>query len=163
MDKILPLNKVKGSLRVFLIMFVFSLSFGYAVGLYYLSISSGFTQKSVQENYLGNEADEEADVMKFKMKEKEVLSIIHGHVISFSLIFLAIGALLFQISYSSKLISFLVVEPFISILLTFGGIWFMWSGIEWMKYIVIFSGSLMHLIYISSTVLILFDLIKTRE
>lgn len=162
MNKILQLNKVKGSARSFLILFVTCLSFGYGTGLYYLSLSSGFTQKSVQENYLGNELDEEADVMKFKMKEREVLSIIHGHVISFSLIFLAIGFLLFQSSYSPKLISFLVIEPFISIVLTFGGIWFMWKGVEWMKFIVILSGTLMHLIYISSALLILYDLFKKR-
>ena len=163
MNKFLPLNKVEGSARLFLILFVFCLSFGYAAGLYYISLSSGFTNKSVQENYLGNEADEEAEVMKFKMNEKEVLSIIHGHVISFSLIFLAIGFLLFQSSYSSKLVSVLVIEPFISIVLTFGGIWFMWKGVEWMKFIVILSGAIMHLIYITSTVLILADLLKKRK
>ena len=162
MNKTLQLNKVKGSARTFLILFVICLSFGYGTGLYYLSISSGFTEKSVQENYLGNENDEEAEVMKFKMKEREVLSIIHGHVVSFSLIFLAIGLLLFNSSYSSKLISFLVIEPFISIILTFSGIWILWNGVEWMRYIVILSGTLMHLIYISSALLILFDLLKKR-
>lgn len=159
----LALNEVKGTYRVFLIMFVMCLSVGYATGMYYISISSGFTGQSVSENYLGNEDDEEAEIMKFKMKEKEVLSIIHSHVISFSLMFLALGVLLFNSSYSPKLISFLTLEPFISIILTFGGIWFLWKGLDWMKYIVIFSGTLMHLIFVCGASLVLVDLLKKRD
>ena len=101
--------------------------------------------------------------MKFKMTKKEILSIIHSHVISFSLIFLVIGFLLFHTSFSSRLISFLTLEPFISIVATFGGIWFMWQGIVWMKYIVILSGTLMHLVFICSVLLILYDLLRKRE
>lgn len=157
------LRKVKGAMRTFLILFVLSLSLGYAAGLYYISLSSGFTDQSVYENYMGNDDDEEATIMKFKMKEKEVLSIIHSHVISFALIFLALGYLLFYSSYAPKLISFLSIEPFFSLMLTFGGIWLMWHGIEWMKYIVIISGTLMHLVFISSVSLILIDLSRKRS
>ncbi|MDG2074681.1 MAG: hypothetical protein P8J28_08950, partial [Polaribacter sp.] len=38
---------------------------------------------------------------------------------------------------------FLAIEPFVSILLTFGGIYFMWLGISWMKYVIMISGILM--------------------
>jgi hypothetical protein len=158
----LSLTKVKGTTRVFLFMFVFCLSFGYATGLYYISISSGFTVASVSENYLGNEDDEEAELMKFKMKEKEVLSIIHSHVVSFSLMFLTLGFLLFQSSFPSKLISVLTIEPFISIILTFGGIWFLWKGVEWAKYIILLSGTLMHIIFIAGATLVLVDLLRKR-
>jgi len=159
----LSLTRVKGTTRLFLFMFVLCLSFGYATGLYYISISSGFTGKTVSENYLGNEDDEEADLMKFKMKEKEVLSIIHSHVISFSLMFLVLGFLLFHSSFSSKLISFITIEPFVSIILTFGGIWFLWKGIDWVKYIILLSGTLMHLLFISGVSLVLVDLIRKRK
>jgi len=162
-SRLFNLNKVQGAFRNFLIAFVLSLSVGYGTGMYYVSITSGFSDKTVEENYIGNELDEEADILKFKMKEKEILSIIHGHMIIFSLIFLAIGFLLFQSSYSSRVVSFLSIEPFISIIVTFGGIWFMWKGVSWMKYLVIISGTLMHLIYVSSVVLILRDLIKKRD
>ena len=137
--KYFELDKITGSFRKFLIAFILCLSIGYSYGLYYISISSGFSSETVKENYLGNEENEEAETMKFKMSEKEVISIIHTHIISFSLIFLALGFLLFQSSMPTKLISFLSLEPFASIILTFGGIWFMWKGIFWMKYIVILS------------------------
>ena len=161
--KLFELNKISGPFRSFLMAFVLCLSVGYGTGLYYVSLTSGFSNQSIEENYLGNESDEEAEIMKFKMKEKEVLSIIHGHIISFSLIFLAIGFLLFQSSYSTKLISFLSVEPFISIIITFGGIWFMWKEISWMKYLVIISGSLMHIVFVCSVVLIYIELLRKRD
>lgn len=161
--QLFKLIEVKGSFRSFLIVFIMSLTIGYSFGLYYISISSGFTGQTIEENYNGNEANEDADIMKFKMSEKEVISIIHGHIVSFTLIFLAIGFLLFQSSYSMKLISFLVIEPFISIIVTFSGIWFMWNGYSWMKFIVIISGTIMHLAFICSVLLILYDLLKKRE
>lgn len=161
-NKDFHLSKVSGSFRLLLMLFILSLSLGYAAGLYYISISSGFTDQSVYENYMGNEDDEEASIMKFKMKEKEVLSIIHSHVISFALIFLALGYLLFHSSYSPKIVAFLSIEPFISLILTFGGIWLMWKGLDWMKYIVIISGTLMHLVFISAVSLLLYDLFRKR-
>jgi hypothetical protein len=162
-NKFFKLETIKGNFRVFLIAFVLSLSIGYMTGLYYISITSGFTDNTVKENYLGNEEVEDADVMKFKMSEKEVLSIVHNHIISFSLIFFALGLLLFHSSYPPRLVFFLTIEPFISIGLTFGGIWLMWKGLFWMKYIIILSGSVMHLIFISSVLLILIELLKKRR
>ena len=161
--QLFKLSEVKGSFRSFLIVFIISLTIGYSFGLYYISISSGFTGQTIEENYNGNEDNEAADIMKFKMSEKEVVSIIHGHIVSFSLIFLAIGFLLFQSSYSGKLISFLAIEPFISIIVTFSGIWLLWKGYSWMKFIVIISGTIMHLAFICSVLLIFYDLLKKRE
>lgn len=161
--KFFELEKIEGNFRKFLIAFVLCLSIGYSFGLYYISISSGFTSQTVKENYLGNEENDEAEIMKFKMSEKEVISIIHAHIISFSLIFLALGFLLYQSSMPTKLISFLSLEPFASIILTFGGIWFMWKGIFWMKYIVILSGTVMHLVFLLSVAILLYELLKKRK
>ena len=61
------------------------------------------------------------------------------------------------------LISFLVIEPFVSIILTFGGIWLMWKGFAWMKYVIIVSGTLMNLAYVVMAVLVLIALLKPRQ
>ena len=161
--KNIHLENLTGLWRNLLIVFVITLSFGYGTGMYYLTLTSGIETQSIEENYLGNEADEKALEMKFKKSEKEIVSIIHSHVISFSLIFLAISGLLLMTSYSSRLISFLVVEPFVSIILTFGGIWLMWQGISWMKYVIIISGTLMNLAYVVMSGLVLIALLKPRR
>ena len=158
----ITLENLTGLWRNLLIAFVITLSFGYGTGMYYLTLTSGIETQSIEENYLGNEADEAALEMKFKKPEKEVVSIIHSHVISFSLIFLSIGGLFLLTSYSARLKSFLVIEPFVSILLTFGGIWLMWQGVSWMKYVIIISGTLMNLAYMLMAGLVLLALFKPR-
>ena len=159
----ITLENLTGLWRNLLIAFVITLSFGYATGMYYLTLTSGLQTQSIEENYLGNEADEAALEMKFKKPEKEVVSIIHSHVISFSLIFLAIGGLLLLTSYPPRLKSILVIEPFISIILTFGGIWLMWQGVAWMKYVIIISGTFMNLAYVVTAGLVLVALWRPRE
>ena len=161
--KNIHLENLTGLWRKLLIAFVITLSFGYGTGMYYLTLTSGVNTQNIEENYLGNEADEAALEMKFKKPEKEVVSIIHSHVISFSLIFLSIGGLFLLTSFSTRLKSFLVIEPFVSIILTFGGIWLMWKGISWMKYVIIISGTLMNLTYLIMAGLILVALIRPRE
>ena len=158
----ITLENITGLWRAMLIAFVITLSFGYGTGMYYLTLTSGTQTQSIEENYLGNESDESAEIMKYKKPEKEVISIIHSHVISFSLIFLAIGGLLLMTSYSSRLKSVLVIEPFVSIILTFGGIWLMWKGLGWMKYVIIVSGMLMNLVFVVMAGLVLVALGKRR-
>lgn len=159
----ITLENITGHWRILLIAFVITLSFGYGAGMYYLTLTSGVNTQNIEENYLGNEADEAALEMKFKKPEKEVVSIIHSHVISFSLIFLSIGGLFLFTSYSARLKSILVIEPFVSIIITFGGIWLMWKGVGWMKYVIIISGTLMNLAYLVMAALVLVTLIRPRE
>ncbi|MBL4594393.1 MAG: hypothetical protein JKX68_11350 [Flavobacteriales bacterium] len=140
--------------------FILTLSFGYYTGLRFVGENTGNTTNGIEEHYLGNEADEDAEVMKFKKSEKEIISIVHTHVISMSVIFLMLGAILLMTSLPVKLKKLLIVEPFISIILTFGGIWLMWSGVLWFKYVIIFSGILLTLTYTVSVVLIIQQLFR---
>ena len=57
---------------------------------------------------------------------------------------------------------FLTIEPFVSVILTFGGIYLLWTGILWMKYIVIFSGMLMTATFTASSLIVLVQLAKKR-
>ncbi len=143
--------------------FIITLSFGYFTGLRFVNENTNATTQGIEEHYLGNEADEDATEMKFKKSEKEIITTVHNHVISMSMIFLLLGAILLITSVPAKLKKFLIVEPFISIVLTFGGIWLMWSGVLWFKYIVIFSGILLTLTFTTSAVLILLQLFKREK
>ena len=51
--------------------FLIILSVGFYTGLIFVNETSSATPSGIQENYLGNENDEEAQVMKFKKPEKE--------------------------------------------------------------------------------------------
>ena len=71
-----------------------------------------------------------------------------------------IGLILSITQLGKKLKLFLMIEPFISVILTFGGIYLLWKGLIWMKYIVMFSGALMTLTFTLSVIIILFQLFK---
>lgn len=151
-------------MKIFIAAFVVVLSVGFFTGLLFVNETSTASPSGVVENYLGNEEDEDAEIMKFKKGEREMLTIVHTHILSMSFIFFLLGSLVWLTKLSKKIKLFLTVEPFISVMLTFGGIYFLWSGVLWMKYVVIFSGILMTTTFTISAFLVLYQLaLKTRR
>lgn len=143
--------------------FLIVLSLGFYSGLLFVNESSSISPTGIEENYLGNENDEEATIMKFKKPEKEILSIVHSHVLSMSMIFFIVGLLLSINKLNRSLKLFLIIEPFFSIVLTFGGIYLLWKDILWMKYVIMFSGTLMTLTFTTSVIIIMSQLIKAGK
>ena len=143
--------------------FIITLSFGYFTGLRFVSENTNNTTEGIEEQYLGNENNEDAVEMKFKKSEKEIITMVHNHVVSMSIIFLLLGSIILITSIHPLLKKFLIIEPFISIILTFGGIWLMWSGILWFKYVIIFSGILLTITFTTSVVMILIQLFKGKS
>jgi len=154
------IHQLPKTAKLLVAFFIVTLSFGYYTGLRFVNENTSSTFNGVEEHYLGNEMDDEALVMKFKKAEKEIITTVHNHVTSMSLIFLALGGILLLTSIPKGLKKFLIVEPFISIVLTFGGIWLLWSGVLWFKYIVMISGILLTLTFTTSVILILIQLLK---
>ena len=149
------IHKLPKSFRHFIAFFVIVLSVGYFTGLLFVNQTDATHPQGIEENYLGNEDVADLDVMKFKKGEREMLTIIHTHILSMSFIFFLLGGILATTSINKKLKSFLMLEPFVSIILTFGGIYLLWSGLLWMKYIVIISGILMTVCFVLSAFFIL--------
>jgi len=149
--------------KLFIIFFLLTLSFGYVTGFIFLQKKTDFNVKGISENYLGNEENEEAEEIIFKSSKKALLTTIHTHAISFSLIFFAIGIILLKTNISPSIKKFLLIEPFISIIVTFGGIWLMWTGIDWIKHIVMISGILLNLTYLTIVSIIFWHLLFIKN
>ncbi|EAR00193.1 hypothetical protein [Maribacter sp. HTCC2170] len=147
-------------IKIFIASFVIILSIGFFTGLLFVNETSSANPSGIQENYLGNEENEDAAVMKFHKSEREMLTIVHTHILSMSFIFFLLGILVWMTKLSKNTKLFLTVEPFLSVLLTFGGIYLLWTGVLWMKYVVIFSGVLMTLTYSISVLAVLQQLIR---
>jgi len=145
------------------VVFILVLSVGFFSGISFVDKTSGFTANGVQENYLGNENDEEATVLKFKKNDKQLTSLIHSHILSMSAIFFMLSILVSATAIPSKLKRFLMIEPLLSVLFTFGGIYFLCNGQLWMKYIVILSGILMTLSYSTSIAVIFWQILKKSK
>ncbi len=161
--------------KVFIFAFLLTLSFGYYTGVIFVKHTTEFTPHGIEENYNGNQTEEviteddwendewgreNFDPLKYKKSEQEIISIVHAHVISFSLIFLLLGAIVMLTSIPVWLKKILIIEPFISIVLTFGGIWMLWKDITWMKYIVMFSGILLTITFSLSIIIVIQQLLK---
>ncbi|HNP18536.1 MAG TPA: hypothetical protein PKL31_08895 [Fulvivirga sp.] len=150
-------------LRKSIFFFILALTFGYFSGFKFIVHTTDLNAQGISENYTGNEYDESANVLKFKRSEGEMLTTIHTHVLSFSLIFFCLGALLVTVPINIKLKYFLMVEPFVSTILTFGGIWLLWLGYDWVKYIVMVSGILITLSFTLSAVIIAYYCLKKEH
>ncbi|MEX1383801.1 hypothetical protein [Lutibacter sp.] len=150
-------------IKLVIIVFIVVLSIGFYGGLSFVNNTTSMSSTGVETHYLGNEADEDAEIMKFKKSEREILTIVHNHILSLSVIFFLLALILATTSINKKLKYFLMLEPFLSILLTFGGIYLLWNGVVWFKYIVIFSGSLMTVTFVISTLSILYQLLFSKK
>lgn len=147
-------------MKVLLGTFLVVLSIGFLSALQFVSVTTEASPKGIQENYLGNEENLEAEEMKFKKNEKQLLNIIHSHILSMGLIFFILALLIMTIPTKGFLRKFLLVEPLLSVLITFGGIYFLWKGVLWMKYVVMISGGLMTIAFILSVIVIFYWLVR---
>ncbi|MEO9891208.1 hypothetical protein [Aurantibacter sp.] len=150
-------------IKIFIACFVVVLSIGFFTGLLFILETDSNSPAGIEENYLGNEDDEEAAEMKFKKSDRQMLTIVHTHILSMSLIFFLLGGLVWITKGSKKLKLFLTIEPFLSVILTFGGIYLVWTGVLWMKYVVICSGILMTLTFTASALLILSQTLRKQQ
>ena len=142
-------------LRLMTAFFLVVLSIGFFTGIRFVSETDSTSPDGLVEHYNGNEQDEDVMVMKFKKSPQEMLTIVHTHILSMSMLFFLTGFLLAQTPINERLKLFLIIEPFASILLTFGGLYLIWFGVDWFRYVVIFSGIAMTLAY-SAAVIIIF-------
>ena len=140
--------------------FILVLSIGFFTGLLFVEETSSTSPVGIEEQYLGNESDDAAKVMKFKKSKKEMLTLVHNHILSMSIIFFLTGLILLTTDLRVSLKRFLIIEPFISVVLTFGGLYLLWNEIHGMKYVVMFSGILMTFSFTLSIFIVLLQLIK---
>ena len=143
--------------------FLVVLSIGFFTGLLFVRETSSANPNGIEEQYLGNEYDENAEVMKFRKSDQEMLTLVHNHILSMSIIFFLVGLILSTTQLNRKLKLFLMIEPFLSVIVTFGGIYLLWRGEIWMKYIVMLSGTLMTLSYTLSVLIILVQLFNKKK
>jgi hypothetical protein len=141
------IHKLPKEIKNLILIFILVLSIGFYGGLFFVDNTTSMELNGIESRYLGNENDANAKVMLFKKSKSEMLTIVHNHILSMSVIFFLMALLVSITSLPKKLKYFLMFEPFASVLLTFGGIYILWNGVLWFKYIILLSGILMTLSY----------------
>lgn len=162
--------QIKGSILGFsrelkgvTLLFLLVLSLGFFSGIQFVHLTTGGNPDGIEENYLGNEDDLEATELKFAKSEQQILNIVHAHVLSMSLIFFVLALLVAATPLQGMWRKFLLFEPLVSVILTFGGIWLLSKGILWMRYVVMVSGMLMTASFVVSVLLVTYWLFKTGQ
>ena len=163
MDQIFStkLYEFPNKLKLLCFLTVFNLTVGVGVGLYYVGYTTQYSSIGTSEHFAGSKVSDDFDIPdKYPKPISELLNTTHTHVISMTFIFLIIGGIFYFnsiITGSMKII--IIVEPFISIIATFGGIWlirFIHSGFS---YLVILSGILMYMSFFIMAITIFYELL----
>jgi hypothetical protein len=146
-------------IRKFIILLIITLDFGYLAGFRMLQNRSQLSLKGVQEQVLGNEDDEDAIEYKYKMTENQLYGVIHSHVLGMAPAFFILGLLFYYTRWPRRWRTSLSAELMISLVTTFGGLWLLWLGLDWAVYIIMLSGTLMHLGFALCSVGVLADVL----
>ena len=100
-------------LRLFVTGFLLTLSFGYSLGLAHVWEKTGLNVSGIQSRYGATETE-----THYPKSLGELLETTHNHTITFSFIFLALGAIFSLTPTPPRLKAALLVEPWIAIPVT---------------------------------------------
>lgn len=116
------LTQLRGIERSFVTAFLITLTVGYLTGIYFVDFSTGSTPTGIVQQLRGNEDQpiEGLTEIKYPKSPREMLTIIHTHVVSFGLIFFGVGGVFLFSGVRRKLKYILIVEPFVATLVLFG-------------------------------------------
>ncbi|MBS3946255.1 MAG: hypothetical protein KGZ42_12200 [Melioribacter sp.] len=122
----LKLSELGRELRTFLVVYLIIVAIGVSIGIVYLSQTTSMTPKGTVERFNGSEPKEvELDIPESYPKPiSELLVSTHNHILGISFIFLTVGFIFYFNSIIKGMFrTLLMVEPLISIVITFGSIW----------------------------------------
>ena len=153
----MPINSLDTNLKKLLTYYLFTIGIGFSLGVLYVYLNSEFSNTGMVEQYVGNNNEWEPKLPKTL---KDLVSHAHEHITMFSIIFLSIGVIF---SYNSVIKgfwkSFLILEPFISIIITFGGFFVIRYITTTFSYVIIFSSFLMYICFYIMLFICLYELI----
>lgn len=159
----IELYKLDRQLKNFLLIFVLVMTTGVGTGLAFLYTTTGMSSSGTVTRYNGSEVADSED--EFEIPEhypkpiSELLITTHNHIISMALIFLSVG----MIFYFNTVVNgfwkgFLLFEPMVSVVLTFGSIWGMRFLNPSFVYLTMLSGILMYTSYFVIVGILVYEL-----
>ncbi len=158
------LHTLPKTLKSFLITYLIVLTIGLSVGLVYLYYTTNLTPKGATERFRGSEEEfneDEIEIQESYPKPiSEMLLTTHNHILGMSFIFLTIGL----IFYFNSIVEgfwkkFLMIEPLISVVVSFGSIWLVrFVSKDWII-LTVLSATLMYLSFYVVVGISLFELL----
>ncbi len=155
----LHLRDADKTLKLFLTTFLLVLTIGYAVGLFFVEHTTAFSQQGIREQFLGNEAAERAETMRYEKSANEMFVFMHNHILSLALMFFTTGGIFYFSSLvSEKMKIVLMLEPLAATLITFAGIALIRYVSPMFSWLVLLSGASLFICYSVMVFLIMREL-----
>ena len=146
--------------KYFLSLFLITLGIGITTGLYYVYLTTDSTPSGTIERYNGSESVENEIPEEFPKPLENMILTTHNHVNSFAMISFLIGFIFyFNSIIIGKLKLFLMIEPFLSTLITFSSLWMMRFANENFVYILFLSSFLLYVCWFSMIFIAIYELL----
>lgn len=165
MDFLPPLQSWPPAAKKLIFTFVAVTFIGVVVGGIFIEVTTHLKPQGVVEQYKGISKDriEQAKELKFPKPLKEMLTTTHNHILGLSPLFVIVGFLYLLTGKQDWIRMSIAIEPLISLIVTFGGLWvvrYLWSPFV---YIVILSGTLMIACYAWMCLVIMSKCLKKSD
>lgn len=159
------LYQFPNQLKKMIIALMFSLTFGVLIGLGFLYYTTSFSTKGAVERYNGSQISDEFEIAEnYPKPVSEIFITTHNHIIAFTIIF----TIVCSIFYFSSILNngwktFLLIEPFVSVIISFGSLWLMRFVNPNFVYLMAFSSTLIYISYFTMTGLILYEVLFKKS
>lgn len=155
------LKELDRTAKIFLAFFLSTMQLGILIGIGYIYFTTNLNPQGTIEHYNGSEVIEDEIPEEYPKSLESMILNTHAHVNSFAIISLLIGAIFYFnsiINNSFKL--FLLIEPFISIIITFSSMWLMRYVNDSFVYVLIVSSLLMYICWSAMILISLYEVTK---
>jgi len=154
------LNTLDSHYRILLSAFIIVLTIGVTLGLFYVMETTGVTPDGTIEQFNGSESSSIDIPDKYAKRYSDMLLTTHNHIISFSIIFILLGFIFIHNSILSKRMTlFLVIEPFLATISTFGSLWLIRYCSPSFVWLTIISSTLLYTSFYIIIVVSIYDLL----
>ena len=152
-------------LKIFLSIFLLAIALGIGTGLIYVYYTTNMSISGTEERFNGSVVINDTEIPEeFPKPFENLVLTTHDHIISFSIISLLIGVIFyFNSIIAGKLKSFLMIEPFISTLITFSSIWIMRYIYSPFSVIIILSAIIMYICWYFMILTCIYELLFKKS
>lgn len=162
----IKLCNLEKDLKKLLLVYQLILIIGVTLGLFYVLNTSNYKAEGIVERYKGPEKiEDEFMTQEYSGKNvNELLMTTHNHILGMSFIFISCSLMLyFNSTIGRKLKLFFIIEPFISLVLTFGSLWLIKYINRDFLYLTIISSIIMYSTFFIMSALNIYDLLKKEN
>ena len=158
-NNIINLKDLSSEIKIALSGFLVIIAIGIFTGLLYINYTTDMSILGTLEEYKGSDVSNFDIPEKFPKQYESMLLITHQHIVSFAFISFILGLIFnFNSLINNRFKKFLIIEPYISIFITFSSMWLMRYFNNNFVYLLIISSTVMYICWYIMILVSLYDL-----